>query len=88
MISSIGSSATRSSTTSSAVPRHDASKLSLPSMSASVSTTLAPVALATRLLFLRCFCFGWGVWCVLRNENKKGRQRSLPCKQNKNDTKN
>jgi hypothetical protein len=43
------SSATRSSATSSQLPSDEASNVSLPSMSASVSTTDAPVALAMRL---------------------------------------
>jgi hypothetical protein len=45
----IASSATRISATSSAVPSAAGSKVSLPSMSASVSTTRPPVALAMRL---------------------------------------
>jgi hypothetical protein len=48
-IMSMSLSPTLSSTTSSAEPRLEASKLSLPSMSASVITMEAPVALATRL---------------------------------------
>lgn len=45
----IASSATRISATSSAVPSAAGSKVSLPSISASVSTTRPPVALAMRL---------------------------------------